>query len=462
MPGLLEKLLLGPLRKVFASNVEQNLRAGLNFGPGFVLTDNPANDTTDVQIPGVMGQGLPYTLDPASAPIAVGQYFLPAPGATTVLLVTAANIGTFAGALGIAYTAANPGQQFYGAVEDMTPASITGLGAGTATAVRLNTSTARGERIPSGNPDYVPGDIPLGDCNTLGDLLQSRGRIVKVNAMSANGGSLPAGTGMTAGNVLQATGPSSYGLAPVNLAGGANCVTGKLPVSNQGAPTGTGVPVVAVAGTIAAACVPINGANGVAGTDASSRIAAAQLPTTALVEQTVATGTNVVPIDVGTAPTAAPGTTKANLYEDAAGGLHHLPASATLVDEAIGAAVVGTKTTQAGKLRRYIAFGSTTASGTLDLVFATTSGKGCTIWVKWNARNSPGDCAGARGTFVWKNVGGTPTQATSDEKGAVLTTNASFTPNLQSVANTGSNIAIRLNGASTASDWTLDIEILDN
>jgi hypothetical protein len=48
-----------------------------------------------------------------------------------------------------------------------------------------------------------------------------------------NGATVPPAGALTTGNVLQVTGPSATGYAPVNLAGGANFVTGALPASNQ-------------------------------------------------------------------------------------------------------------------------------------------------------------------------------------------------------------------------------------
>jgi hypothetical protein len=50
--------------------------------------------------------------------------------------------------------------------------------------------------------------------------------------LKIHGASVPAGVGLTTGNVLQVTGGSALGYAPVNLAGGVNFVTGVLPVLN--------------------------------------------------------------------------------------------------------------------------------------------------------------------------------------------------------------------------------------
>ena len=57
-----------------------------------------------------------------------------------------------------------------------------------------------------------------------------------------NGATVPAAGALTTGNVLKVTGASALGYGAVNLAGGANHVTGLLPVANIAAPTGTGFP----------------------------------------------------------------------------------------------------------------------------------------------------------------------------------------------------------------------------
>lgn len=66
-----------------------------------------------------------------------------------------------------------------------------------------------------------------------------------------NTASVPAAGSLTTGNMLQVSGGSSLTYAPVNLAGGANYVTGVLPISNQANQTMGGD----VTGTTAAATV---------------------------------------------------------------------------------------------------------------------------------------------------------------------------------------------------------------
>lgn len=66
-----------------------------------------------------------------------------------------------------------------------------------------------------------------------------------------NGSTVPAGGALTTGNVLQVTGVGALSYGAVNLAGGANFVTGVLPSANQAAQTMGGD----IAGTTAAATV---------------------------------------------------------------------------------------------------------------------------------------------------------------------------------------------------------------
>jgi hypothetical protein len=53
---------------------------------------------------------------------------------------------------------------------------------------------------------------------------------------------VPMAGALTTGNVLQVTGASALGYAPVNLAGGNASVTGVLPLANEASPSGSGFP----------------------------------------------------------------------------------------------------------------------------------------------------------------------------------------------------------------------------
>jgi hypothetical protein len=80
------------------------------------------------------------------------------------------------------------------------------------------------------------------------------------------GASVPNGTGLLAGNVLQVNGTSSLTYGPINLAGGPNYVSGLLPTANQASQTLGGD----VTGTTAANTVAkISGAGGAVTMDAA-------------------------------------------------------------------------------------------------------------------------------------------------------------------------------------------------
>jgi fibronectin-binding autotransporter adhesin len=95
---------------------------------------------------------------------------------------------------------------------------VTGLGALSYAAVNL-----------AGGANFVTGVLPVLNLPSLaGDVT---GAINANTVVKINGSTVPAGP-LTTGNVLQATGASALGYAPVNLAGGVNFVTGVLPVLN--------------------------------------------------------------------------------------------------------------------------------------------------------------------------------------------------------------------------------------
>jgi hypothetical protein len=105
----------------------------------------------------------------------------------------------------------------------------------------------------AGGVNFVTGVLPVANLPSLaGDVT---GTITANTVTKINGSTVPAGGALTTGNVLQVTGVSALGYAPVNLAGGANFVTGVLPVANLPSLAGD------VTGTITAnTVVKINGA----------------------------------------------------------------------------------------------------------------------------------------------------------------------------------------------------------
>lgn len=80
-------------------------------------------------------------------------------------------------------------------------------------------------------PVYVNGSTAWKARSISGDISMSNAGAVAVGKI--NGASVPAAGSLTTGNVLQVSGVSALSYGPLNLAGGANYVTGLLPKGNQ-------------------------------------------------------------------------------------------------------------------------------------------------------------------------------------------------------------------------------------
>lgn len=90
----------------------------------------------------------------------------------------------------------------------------------------------RGIPGPAGGPPGPPG--PPGITTLTGDVT---GVATANTVINIHGASIPVAGSLTTGNVLQVSGTSTLSYAPVNLAGGANFVTGVLPSGNQASQT---------------------------------------------------------------------------------------------------------------------------------------------------------------------------------------------------------------------------------
>lgn len=165
----------------------------------------------------------------AVAAITLGGDLSGSPSSATVGKVKGAAVGTAGGSLttGKVLRVTGTSAIDYGAVDLANSAAVTGT-------------------LPTANQ----ASQALG-----GDL---SGTTASATVAKANGATIPAAGSLTTGNVPQVSGASALTYGPVNLAGGANYVTGSLPVGNQAAQTLGGD----LSGTTASATVAkVNGAS---------------------------------------------------------------------------------------------------------------------------------------------------------------------------------------------------------
>ena len=114
----------------------------------------------------------------------------------------------------------------------------------------------------AGGANFVTGTLPAGNQAAQAMGGDVTGTTAASTVAKVNGATVPVGGALTTGNALQVSGAGALSYAPINLAGGANFVTGVLPTGNQAAQAMGGD----VTGTTAASTVAkINGATVPAG-----------------------------------------------------------------------------------------------------------------------------------------------------------------------------------------------------
>jgi len=215
---------LNIFRQVMYGGVVQPLRANLNFIGPFTVTDNPTNNSLDITatvLAAPTGTGFVHltggAVDAAARAVNLGTADV-----TGTLPVTALSTGTDTYVLtmvsGVPTWAANAN-------------GITGTGLWYSTAGVLHSAAIT-----------LSGDVGVSALS---------GNNLPVTVSQLHGASVPNGTSLTIGNVLQATGSSTLSYGPVNLAGGSNYVTGTLPLTNFSHGTDAQVLVTNIAGTAA-------------------------------------------------------------------------------------------------------------------------------------------------------------------------------------------------------------------
>lgn len=173
--------------------------------------------------------GAPVTLAHSSSSSTLGNRFVNPndifSGGQPFLLPTGGSVWIkLDGSLGsnywfvVATMSSTAGGDLSGVLPDPTVAKINGVGLGSTTATSGNLLIGSGTQWVT---QAVTGDATI-----------TSGGVVVVGKV--NGSTVPAGGSLTTGNVLQVTGGSALGYAAVNLAGGANFVTGTLPIGNGG------------------------------------------------------------------------------------------------------------------------------------------------------------------------------------------------------------------------------------
>jgi len=197
-------------------------RGILNFTGAVTVTDNPANGSTDVAITG------------ASVPTGTGFWHITSGGSDVAAkLVANADVSTTA-AIDVSKLASGSNGDFL--------------------------------QVVGGVPTWDTAPV-TGITDLTGDVTATGPGSAVATVAKIHGASVPVAGALTTGHVLQVSGASALSYGPIDLAGGANYVTGTLPTGNQAAQAiggdGTGT-------TAALVIVKLTGTAGVVNTPNSN------------------------------------------------------------------------------------------------------------------------------------------------------------------------------------------------
>ena len=271
----------------------------------------------------------------------------------------------------------------------------------------------QGQTVTSGA--LVEGDLLIATSTSnwaptvvTGDVNFSTSTPGLTTVLNIHGASVPIAGSLTTGNILQVTGVSALGYAPVNLAGGANYVTGALPNANQAAQNMSG----AVGGNTAASTINLTGNASITG---------------ALPVSNVAPGTSGQILMSNGTPATTWTTLSGGATISATGVVTLAASSITLGGDVTGAASANT----VGKIQ-----GNTVTSGALTkgqfFVASSTS--------NWAATTLSGDISesgSTAGLLTVVGIDGTPIVLTSLTTGNLLQYNGTDWVNIAPPGATG-------------------------